>query len=90
PAEATRLAVSVEEPGPGAGRVPRRLRLTVPEPHSDTLLRTLLTARPPWHVVSVGEGTSVAGVLPRVPATAAVDAQAAADVAADVDAEVRS
>lgn len=28
-------------------------RLTVPASHSDVVLRTLLTARPPWHVVSV-------------------------------------
>lgn len=88
PAEATRLTVSVEEPGPVP--VPGRLRLSVPATHSDTLLRTLLTTRPPWHVVSVGEGTSVAGVLPRVPAAAAVDADADADAGADVDAEVRS
>jgi ABC-type Mn2+/Zn2+ transport system ATPase subunit len=82
PAEATRLAVSVEEPGPG----PARLRLTVPATHSDTVLRTLLTARPSWHVVSVGEESPATGVLPRVPAAAAVDA----DADADVDAEVRS
>ncbi|MDQ1025421.1 ABC-type multidrug transport system ATPase subunit [Streptomyces umbrinus] len=92
PAEATRLAVSIEEPGPVPAPVPApvpgRLRLAVPATHSDTLLRTLLTARPPWHVVSVGEGTSVAGVLPRAPAAAAVDADA--DAGADVDAEVRS
>jgi len=82
PVEATRLAVSVEEPGPGPVPDPMlgRLRFTVPETHSDTLLRTLLTARPPWHVVSVGEEPSVVGVLPRVPAAMAVDA----------DAEVRS
>ncbi|MEU5776654.1 ATP-binding cassette domain-containing protein [Streptomyces venezuelae] len=28
-------------------------RLTVPRPHSDRILRELLTARPPWHVVTV-------------------------------------
>ncbi|MEU6822495.1 ABC transporter ATP-binding protein [Streptomyces atriruber] len=28
-------------------------RLTVPQPHSDRVLRELLTARPPWHVVTV-------------------------------------
>ncbi|NEA05057.1 ABC transporter, partial [Streptomyces sp. SID10116] len=28
-------------------------RLTVPRPHSDRILRELLTARPPWHVVAV-------------------------------------
>ncbi|MEU9958536.1 ATP-binding cassette domain-containing protein [Streptomyces sp. NPDC050982] len=90
PAEATRLAVSVEESGTGPG--PGRLRLTVPETRSDTLLRTLLTARPPWHVVSVGEEAPATGVPPRAPATAAVDADADADAdaGADVDAEVRS
>lgn len=86
PAEATRLAVSVEEPGPGPGPGPAlgRLRLTVPETHSDTLLRTLLAARPAWHVVSVGEESPAVVVLPTVPAAKAVEA------AADVDAEVRS
>ncbi|MFJ9469532.1 ABC transporter ATP-binding protein [Streptomyces caniferus] len=29
-------------------------RLTVPAVHSDALLRALLTARPPWHIRSVG------------------------------------
>ncbi|MEV0634166.1 ABC transporter ATP-binding protein [Streptomyces sp. NPDC050619] len=38
---------SLEESTPGT------YRLTVPASHSDLLLRTLLTARPPWHVVSV-------------------------------------
>jgi energy-coupling factor transporter ATP-binding protein EcfA2 len=96
PVEATRLAVSVEEPGPGPGPVPGpvpgRLRLTVPATHSDTLLRTLLTARPPWHVVSVGEGPPATRVPPRALATAAVDADTDvdADAGADVDAEVRS
>ncbi|WP_425246760.1 ABC transporter ATP-binding protein [Streptomyces sp. NEAU-NA10] len=47
PAEARRLAVEAEEPAPGTHR------LTVPASHSDVLLRALLTARPPWHVVSV-------------------------------------
>ncbi|MFD9192578.1 ATP-binding cassette domain-containing protein [Streptomyces phaeochromogenes] len=86
PVEATRLAVSVEEPRPGPGL--GRLRLTVPETHSDTLLRTLLTAHPPWHVVSVGEGSPATRVPPRAPAATAVDAHA--DAGADVDAEVRS
>ncbi|MCX4765652.1 ATP-binding cassette domain-containing protein [Streptomyces sp. NBC_01275] len=46
PAEGDRTA-AVEEVGPGA------YRLAVPASHSDVLLRSLLTARPPWHVVSV-------------------------------------
>lgn len=41
------------------------LRLRVPSTHSDIALRTLLTTRPPWHVVSV----SMAGTVP----TAATD-----------------
>ncbi|MEV6998035.1 ATP-binding cassette domain-containing protein [Streptomyces sp. NPDC093982] len=47
PADATRTVISAEEPEPGTHR------LTVPASHSDVLLRALLTARPPWHVVSV-------------------------------------
>ncbi|MFH8439897.1 ATP-binding cassette domain-containing protein [Streptomyces sp. NPDC018026] len=47
PADAHRAAASAEETGPGCHT------LTVPASHSDVLLRTLLTARPPWHVVSV-------------------------------------
>ncbi|AXG53117.1 ABC transporter ATP-binding protein [Streptomyces lincolnensis] len=57
--------VVVEVQGPPGGRlpdlplasaretVPGAYRLTVPASHSDVLLRTLLTARPSWHVVSV-------------------------------------
>ncbi|MFD3584290.1 ATP-binding cassette domain-containing protein [Streptomyces sp. NPDC058683] len=47
PAEATRTAAFAEEPAPGT------YRLTVPASHSDVVLRALLTAHPPWHVVSV-------------------------------------
>ncbi|AQS66961.1 ATP-binding cassette domain-containing protein [Streptomyces pactum] len=47
PADAVRIAASAEESRPGC------YALTVPASHSDVLLRTLLTARPPWHVVSV-------------------------------------
>jgi ABC-type Mn2+/Zn2+ transport system ATPase subunit len=58
----------VEATGPAGGRpgagaldsvasceetAPGRYRLTVPASHSDVLLRALLTARPPWHVVRV-------------------------------------
>ncbi|MEU3729484.1 ATP-binding cassette domain-containing protein [Streptomyces sp. NPDC033538] len=46
PAGALRIAAA-EESRPGS------YSLTVPASHSDVLLRTLLTARPPWHVVSV-------------------------------------
>ncbi|TXS46609.1 ATP-binding cassette domain-containing protein [Streptomyces sp. uw30] len=49
PADTTRTLVSAEEPTPGTHR------LTVPASHSDILLRALLTARPPWHVVSVSQ-----------------------------------
>lgn len=51
PADAIRTVISVEEPAPGTHR------LTLPASHSDVLLRALLTARPPWHVVSVGQET---------------------------------
>ncbi|MFJ8629327.1 ATP-binding cassette domain-containing protein [Streptomyces sp. NPDC093568] len=47
PADVTRALVTAEEPAPGTHH------LTVPASHSDLLLRALLTARPPWHVVSV-------------------------------------
>ncbi|MBK3629028.1 ATP-binding cassette domain-containing protein [Streptomyces asoensis] len=47
PAQALRLAASAEETADGTHR------LTVPVSHSDVLLRVLLTARPPWHVLSV-------------------------------------
>ncbi|MGN9757715.1 ABC transporter ATP-binding protein [Streptomyces sp. SD31] len=49
PTDVPRVVTSVEEPTPGTHR------LTVPASHSDVLLRTLLTARPPWHVVSVSQ-----------------------------------
>ncbi|MFB7510029.1 ABC transporter ATP-binding protein [Streptomyces broussonetiae] len=47
PPDATRTVTTAEEPTPGS------YRLAVPASHSDVLLRALLTARPPWHVVSV-------------------------------------
>ncbi|MEV5868316.1 ATP-binding cassette domain-containing protein [Streptomyces tendae] len=47
PGDVRRTAASAEETGPGSHT------LTVRASHSDVLLRTLLTARPPWHVVSV-------------------------------------
>ncbi|MGX1117046.1 ABC-type multidrug transport system ATPase subunit [Streptomyces ambofaciens] len=47
PADARRVVASAEETGSGSHT------LTVPTSHSDVLLRSLLTARPPWHVVSV-------------------------------------
>ncbi|GGZ26286.1 ABC transporter ATP-binding protein [Streptomyces poonensis] len=47
PGEVVRLAVSVAEAEGGA------YRFGVTEPRSDAILRALLGARPPWHVVSV-------------------------------------
>ncbi|WP_030338731.1 ABC transporter ATP-binding protein [Streptomyces sp. NRRL S-1022] len=47
PPDAVRVAVSAEETAPGSHR------LAVPAARSDLLLRTLLTSRPPWHVVRV-------------------------------------
>ncbi|MER5195387.1 ABC transporter ATP-binding protein [Streptomyces sp. NPDC002755] len=52
PPEVLRLATGVEE------TADRAHRLTVPASHSDVLLRALLTARPPWHVVSVRQDGS--------------------------------
>ncbi|MBR8639161.1 ATP-binding cassette domain-containing protein [Streptomyces tuirus] len=57
PEAAHRTATSAEETAPG------RYRLTVPAPHSDVLLRTLLTAHPPWHVVSVSQREDTSGSL---------------------------
>ncbi|MEU7059720.1 ATP-binding cassette domain-containing protein [Streptomyces sp. NPDC046197] len=50
PADARRAVTSAEETAPGI------YRIAVPAPHSDLLLRTLLTARPPWHVARVEPG----------------------------------
>ncbi|MGW0878223.1 ABC transporter ATP-binding protein [Streptomyces sp. NPDC002671] len=47
PADAARAVTSAEETTSGTWH------LTVPASHSDVLLRALLTARPPWHVVAV-------------------------------------
>ncbi|MFE7169071.1 ATP-binding cassette domain-containing protein [Streptomyces sp. NPDC057616] len=47
PTGASDAVVAAEETAPG------RFRLTVPASHSDVVLRTLLTARPPWHVRAV-------------------------------------
>ncbi|MEU1184751.1 ABC transporter ATP-binding protein [Streptomyces sp. NPDC005820] len=47
PPEAARLATTTEE------TADRAHRLTVPASQSDVVLRALLTARPPYHVVSV-------------------------------------
>ncbi|MGW0609341.1 ABC transporter ATP-binding protein [Streptomyces sp. NPDC002788] len=55
PDDAHRTLTCVEETGPGG------YRLSVPAPHSDVLLRALLTARPPWHVVSVTPPTTRSG-----------------------------
>ncbi|KUM96078.1 ABC transporter [Streptomyces cellostaticus] len=53
PPDALRTVAAAAETVPGTHR------LTVPASHSDVLLRVLLTARPPWHVVSVGaDGTT--------------------------------
>ncbi|MEU1850745.1 ABC transporter ATP-binding protein [Streptomyces sp. NPDC019990] len=55
PGQVHRSVSSAEETAPG------RYRLTVPAPRSDVLLRTLLTAHPPWHVVSVAQREDVSG-----------------------------
>jgi ABC-type multidrug transport system ATPase subunit len=48
PADVRALATSVVRTPSGT------VRVTVPASHSDVLLRALLGARPPWHVVAVG------------------------------------
>lgn len=50
PDEVARVAGAAEEEPPGTHR------LRVPASHADVVLRALLTARPPWHVVSVRPG----------------------------------
>lgn len=47
PPDAARTVAAAEATAAGSHR------LAVPASHSDVLLRALLTARPPWHVVSV-------------------------------------
>ncbi|MGW0537301.1 ABC transporter ATP-binding protein [Streptomyces sp. NPDC003032] len=56
------------------GTAERAMRLTVPERHSDFILRELLTARPPWHVVTVERGVQT---RPEAAATSEDDGQAA-------------
>jgi ABC-type multidrug transport system ATPase subunit len=55
PDDVRRVVTTADETAPGS------YRLTVPAPHSDILLRTLLTARPPWHVVSVSPQATASG-----------------------------
>ncbi|KJK39511.1 ABC transporter [Streptomyces variegatus] len=55
PDDVRRMVTTADETAPGS------YRLTVPAPHSDILLRTLLTARPPWHVVSVSPQATASG-----------------------------
>ncbi|MFF4490403.1 ATP-binding cassette domain-containing protein [Streptomyces sp. NPDC001544] len=50
PDEVARTVTTAEEQTPGT------YRLGVPASHSDVVLRALLTARPPWHVVGVHPG----------------------------------
>ncbi|MFI2615201.1 ATP-binding cassette domain-containing protein [Streptomyces sp. NPDC018584] len=56
-------AVAVETDGV-VSRAPASRALTVPESHSDLVLRELLTARPPWHVVTVERAPVVPGPAP--------------------------
>ncbi|MCZ0992918.1 ABC transporter ATP-binding protein [Streptomyces noursei] len=68
PAAARPAGRAGPRPGPG-----NSLRLTVATVHSDALLRTLLTARPPWHIRAVAAeppgpgttGTPAPGEAPR-------------------------
>lgn len=72
PAEALGLSTSVERTVAGT------FRLTAPESHSDVLLRSLLGARPPWHVVGVGR-------LPGGGETGAPDGDVRGPAVRDVD-----
>ncbi|WP_200307702.1 ABC transporter ATP-binding protein [Streptomyces adelaidensis] len=74
PDEIAKLATGVEETASGTHR------FTVPEARSDALLRALLGARPPWHVVTVGAESPV-------PAKAEAEAEAEAEVAAELEVE---
>ncbi|WP_329269656.1 ABC transporter ATP-binding protein [Streptomyces sp. NBC_01451] len=77
PAEALRWTTSSTEAATPGGH-----RLTVPGTHSDVVLRALLTARPPWHVVSVAaeaSGTPGASRTTGKPAGTAVSAPPATD-----------
>ncbi|MEU1330826.1 ATP-binding cassette domain-containing protein [Streptomyces sp. NPDC005865] len=71
PAPVAAAVVAEAEGVEAEGAAPGLLRLTVPAPHSDRVLRELLTARPPWHVVRVHAADA--------DARAAVRASAAAD-----------
>ncbi|WP_327698273.1 ABC transporter ATP-binding protein [Streptomyces sp. NBC_00459] len=53
PAEASKWTTSSTETA-----TPGQHRFSVPGTHSDVVLRALLTARPPWHVVSVRPETT--------------------------------
>lgn len=68
-----KLVTAVEETASGAHR------FTVPQAGSDALLRALLEARPPWHVVSVGPARAPADSpepeAPAEPAPAPAPAQ---------------
>ncbi|MFJ8003803.1 ABC transporter ATP-binding protein [Streptomyces fagopyri] len=55
PADVVRLVTAADETAPGT------VRLTVPASRSDVVLRALLTAHPPWHVVSVARGSVESG-----------------------------
>lgn len=61
PDRMSELADAVEEMASGAHR------FTVPRAESDELLRALLGARPPWHVVSVIPAPAPAPAAPREP-----------------------
>nr|WP_203732355.1 ATP-binding cassette domain-containing protein [Streptomyces sp. SID12501] len=74
PAEALRWTTSSAETATPGGH-----RLTVPGTHSDVVLRALLTARPPWHVVSVEPETAGNPVTTGTPGGTAVPAPLATD-----------
>ncbi|MFD6432014.1 ATP-binding cassette domain-containing protein [Streptomyces venezuelae] len=56
PAPVVAVSVATASVATDTGTPGGTTRLTVPRPHSDRILRELLTARPPWHVVTVSTG----------------------------------
>ncbi|MFJ6571045.1 ATP-binding cassette domain-containing protein [Streptomyces sp. NPDC091292] len=63
------------------------IRVTVPAAYSDEVLRTLLTARPAWHVISVRSPGRRGPVGPAREAGGAERSQAASEVASQVASE---
>ncbi|WP_149829801.1 ABC transporter ATP-binding protein [Streptomyces tailanensis] len=83
PDDVVKLAADVEETGGGSHR------FSVAEAGSDALLRALLGARPPWHVVSVGPSWLGPGPAesPEPEATSERDAESAPGMTSELEVE---